>query len=100
MSDAAEGLRKALLDERASQQGLSPQIRGLTALLLYGAREMHHEARALATALAQHPVLHALPPHEAWRLCIDAKAVGDGRHAGLRFDDEPATWPACTAPWR
>ena len=50
---------------------------------------MYHEARALAMALEQYPVLHALPSHEAWRLCIDAKAVGDGRHAGLRFDDEP-----------
>lgn len=85
---AAEAMRKALLDPQQATQ-MSPQMRALAALLLYGAREMHREAQTLAGALAQHPVMHALPPQEAWRLCVDQPAVGDGLHAGLRFDNEP-----------
>lgn len=96
LSAAAEAMRKTLLGlPLAPQQALqkppplSPQMRGLAALLLYGAREMHREAQTLAAALAQHPAMRALPPQEAWRLCVDQPAVGDGLHAGLRFDNEP-----------
>ena len=88
LSEAAEAMRTAVLDERQGPP-LTGQIRGLAALLLYGAREMHREAGGLAEALARHPVLRALPPREAWRLCVDERAVGDGLHAGLRFDNEP-----------
>ncbi len=91
-SAAAEAMRKTLLGLQQAQQEpspLSPQMRGLAALLLYGAREMHREAQTLAAALAQHPVMRALQSQEAWRLCVDQSAVGDGLHAGLRFDNEP-----------
>lgn len=92
MSAAAEAMRKTLLGQQLApreSRPLSPQMRGLAALLLYGAREMHREAQTLAAALAQHPVMRALPSQEAWRLCVDQSAVGDGLHAGLRFDNEP-----------
>jgi hypothetical protein len=88
MDAAAEAMRKTLLDPQQAPP-LSPRMRGLAALLLYGAREMHREAHTLTQALAQHPVMRVLPAQEAWRLCVDQSAVGDGLHAGLRFDNEP-----------
>jgi len=81
-------MRTTLLDPPQAPP-LSQQMRGLAALLLYGVREMHREAHTLAAALARHPVMHVLPSQEAWRLCVDQPAVGDGLHAGLRFDNEP-----------
>ncbi|WP_169708772.1 Fic family protein [Trinickia terrae] len=55
----------------------------------YGIREKAAAQASLSEAMARHPAFRALPAREAWRLALDHQAWGDGKHHGLRFENEP-----------
>jgi hypothetical protein len=85
---AAEAMRMAVVNGRLGND-LTPADKGRMLYALYGVRQAAEAQQALVPLLAATPGFQSLPPEQAWRMLLDRSAWDDGRHAGLRFENEP-----------
>ncbi|MEE3651268.1 MULTISPECIES: Fic family protein [unclassified Brenneria] len=58
-------------------------------LALYSIREMEEAKGELQSVMSEHPVFRMVDIKNIWRMLLDGKAHDDGKHQGLRFDNEP-----------
>jgi len=88
LAHVAETMRMAVIKgQLGADLGPGDKVRLLYAL--YGVHRAAEAQAALAPMLAATPGFQSLPPKQAWRMLLDQSAWGDGRHAGLRFENEP-----------
>ncbi|HET7864865.1 MAG TPA: hypothetical protein VFL86_10720, partial [Burkholderiaceae bacterium] len=85
---AAEAMRMAVIEGQLGAD-LDPADKARMIYALYGVRQATEALDGLAPLLAATPSFQSLPPEQTWRMVLDRSAWDDGRHAGLRFENEP-----------
>ncbi|MFC3394294.1 Fic family protein [Brenneria rubrifaciens] len=87
-SIAAEQMRKAI-DTGYFGARSKPENKIRMMLALYSIRETELAKNELAAVMAEHPTFNSVSINNVWRMLIDSSAHDDGRHNGLRYENEP-----------
>ncbi|MCV9878818.1 Fic family protein [Brenneria izbisi] len=85
---AAEQMRKAIETGDFGAKA-KPENKIRMMLALYSIRETESARQELASVMAKHPTFSSVNIDNVWRMLIDSSAHDDGRHNGLRFENEP-----------
>lgn len=87
-SVAAETMRQAVVDGEFGGRA-RPENKARMILALYSIREMEEAKGELQSVMSEHAIFKNVNIDNIWRMLLDGKAHDDGKHQGLRFDNEP-----------